>query len=55
MITRADKGKTTVIIDIEDYNSKTLDFINNNNFKTLNTDPTNKFQINIKETSNNAT
>ena len=25
MITRADKGTTTVIIDIEDYNSKTLD------------------------------
>jgi len=49
MITRADKGKTTVIIDIGDYNNKTLDFINSNNFKTLNIDPTNKFQKNVKE------
>ena len=49
MITRADKGKTTVIVDIEDYNSKTLDFINNNNYKTLNTDPIIKYQKHVKE------
>ena len=49
MIPRADKGKSTVIIDIGDYNNKTLDFINSNNFKTLNIDPTNKFQKNVKE------
>ena len=48
MITRADKGKTT-IIDIEDYNNKTLEFINSNNFKTLYIDLTNKFQKNVKE------
>ena len=35
MITRADKGRTTVIITIEEYNSKTLDFIHNNNFNYL--------------------
>ena len=49
MITRADKGRTTVIITIEEYNSKTLDFIHNNNFNPLNSNPTVKFQKNIKE------
>jgi hypothetical protein len=49
MITRADKGKTIVIIDTDEYNKKTLDFINNNNFKNLNNNPTDKFQKSIKE------
>ena len=49
MITRADKGKTTVIVDIGEYNNSTIDFINSNNFKTLNIDPTNKFQKNVKD------
>jgi len=49
MITRADKRKTTVIIDIRDYNNKTLNFFNRNYFKTLNIDTTNKFQKNVKD------
>jgi hypothetical protein len=49
MITRADKGKTIVIIDMDEYNKKNLDFINNNNFKALNSNPTDKFQKIIKE------
>jgi len=28
MITNADKGKTTVIIETQEYNNKTLEFIN---------------------------
>ena len=48
MITRADKGKTIVIIDTDEYNKKTLDFINNN-FKNLNNNPTDNFQKSIKE------
>ena len=49
MITRTDKGKTIVIIDTDEYNKKTMDFINNNNFKNLNNNPTDKFQKSIKE------
>ena len=48
-ITRADKGKTIVIIDTDEYNKKPLDFINKNNFKNLNNNPTGKFQKPIKE------
>ena len=38
MITKADKGRIIVIINKEEYNSKTLTFIHNNNFQSLNSD-----------------
>ena len=41
-ITRADKGKTTVIIDKEAYNRKIQQFIQDNSFQHLKKDPTNK-------------
>ena len=50
MITKADKGKTIVIIDNIEYNKKTLEFINNNSILKLNKDPTNNFQKKIIET-----
>jgi hypothetical protein len=50
MITRADKGKTTIIIYAQHYNDKTHTFISNNNFLTLPHDPTKKFQSNIIKT-----
>ena len=50
MITKADKGKTTVIIDTTEYNNKTLEFINSNAIKTLTNNPTSKSQKRIKDT-----
>jgi hypothetical protein len=50
MVTRADKGKTTIIIYAQHYNEKTHTFISNNNFLTLLHDPTTKFQSNIIKT-----
>jgi hypothetical protein len=41
IITRADKGKSIVILPSQQYNLKLQDFIQNNNFKTTHTDPTN--------------
>ena len=48
MITKADKGKTTVIIDTTEYNNKTLEFINSNAIKTITNNPTSKFQKRIR-------
>ena len=36
MINKADKGRTIVIINTEEYNNKSLEFIHNNNFQSLN-------------------
>jgi hypothetical protein len=40
VITRADEGRTVVIIKEEDYESKISEFINNNDFTQTNIDPT---------------
>ena len=50
MITKADKGKTCVIIYTKDYTTKVQDFLNNSNFQTLLKNPTNKFQSQIGQT-----
>jgi hypothetical protein len=42
MITKADKGNSTIIIYGIDYNTKIKDFITNNNFTQLTNDATNK-------------
>ena len=42
MIVRADKGKTIVIINTDEYNKKVHNFLTENNFHTLQNDPTNK-------------
>ena len=49
MITKADKGKTTVIINKEEYNNKVMEFLLENNFKQINKDPTNKYKAQIQK------
>jgi hypothetical protein len=44
MITKADKGKTCVIIYNNDYTNKVQNFLDNNNFQKLPKDPTDKYQ-----------
>jgi len=40
----ADKGKTIVIINSEEYSEKLHNFLKDNNFNTLTKDPTDRFQ-----------
>jgi hypothetical protein len=49
MITRANKGKTLVIMQHEELRHKVLSCNEENNLKCLNKDPTYKFQKNIKD------
>ena len=49
MITRADKGKTTVIIHTQDYTNKAQTFLSENNFHTIPNDPTNKYHKSIQK------
>jgi ABC-type phosphonate transport system ATPase subunit len=44
IITHADKGKTIVIINAEEYSQKINTFVTANNFNTLTRDPTDKYQ-----------
>jgi hypothetical protein len=48
VITRADKGKTVVIISKEELNKKVLLFNTENELRKLKKDPTAKFQKNVK-------
>ena len=50
VITKADKGKTLVIITEEEYQQKIMKFIHENNFTLINKDPTQQYQNNIKQT-----
>ena len=50
MITKADKGNTTVILPTHQYETKLQDFISNNDFRTKATDPTKTFQTQIQST-----
>ena len=50
MITRADKGKTTVIIYTRDYNRKVHTFLSDNNFHTIPKDPTNYDHRTVQKT-----
>jgi hypothetical protein len=43
-IASADKGKTIVVLKVSDYSGKISQFINDNNFEKVNTDPTVGFQ-----------
>ena len=44
IITKADKGNSTVILYNKDYHNKVQDFIDNNNFTILKKDPTLAYQ-----------
>ncbi|XP_049853633.1 uncharacterized protein LOC126334934 [Schistocerca gregaria] len=48
IVTRADKGNSTVLINNEQYIEKTMDFISSNNITKLKSDPTARFQTYIK-------
>jgi len=50
MITKADKGKTTVIIYTQDYNDKVHTFLSDNNCCTVHKDPTNHNHRTIQKT-----
>jgi hypothetical protein len=50
IVTQADKGKTTVIIDAKEYLKKVHSFLTANNFNTLTKDPTDKFRKLINKT-----
>ena len=47
IVTRAEKGKTTVIIYEHEYQDKTRAFLSENNIEPIPTDPTNKYQSHI--------
>jgi hypothetical protein len=49
IIAKSDKGNSTVIITIDEYNQKLNDFIENNNFNSTRSEPTNKFQTKVRE------
>jgi hypothetical protein len=51
MVTKADKGNAMVVLYQQDYNKKAIDFISNNNFSTLNKDPTNTLQKEVRKTT----
>jgi hypothetical protein len=53
-ITTADKGSTLVILPTAQYHNKIKDFITNNNFQTSNTDPTPRYQKQIRKTINDS-
>jgi hypothetical protein len=55
MVTKADKRNSIVITYQREYNKKALEFINNNNFATLNKDPTTAYQNEIRKTITNCT
>jgi len=42
MIVRADKSKTIIIINTDEYTKKVHNFLTENNFHTLQNDPTNR-------------
>lgn len=48
--TRADKGNTVIALNSSDYKEKTLSFLDPNNYKILKSDPTEKFNKEIKST-----
>ena len=50
IISKADKGNSTVILYNKDYHDKEQVFIDNNNFTVLNKDPTLTFQNQVKAT-----
>ena len=52
MIAQADKGKSIVILPLDQYTEKVQNFISNNQFQISKKDPTNTFQKQIKKTIN---
>ena len=51
---KADKGNTVVIINNEEYKQKTYEFINNNDIKELEQDPTFTYKTEINQAINSS-
>ena len=49
---RADKGKSMIIIEKDKLRQKVQEFITNNNFTEIKTDPTNKYQKILRDSLN---
>lgn len=54
ILTRADKGGSTIILPKQEYINKVGDFIYKERIQRLNADPTNKFQVEIKKCIGNS-
>ena len=54
MIAKAQKGNSIVILPIQHYNMKIHNFIPVNHFQTVDADPTNTFQNQIRKTINHS-
>jgi hypothetical protein len=54
MIVKADKDKSTAILPTQLYDTKLQNFITENNFHTINTDPTKTSQYHIRKTVNHS-
>jgi hypothetical protein len=54
IVTSADKGNTILILPSTLYQEKIQNFIDKNNFRTFNTNPTKKFQKQFRKTINNS-
>lgn len=53
MVTRADKGNSTVILERQDYNNKTIQMLEDKEtYKKITRDPTNKIQIKVNNLAN---
>ena len=52
IVTSADKGNTIVILPSTLYQQKIQEFVDKNNFRTSNTNPTKTFQKQIRKTIN---
>jgi hypothetical protein len=52
LITKADKGNSIIIIYMTDHNSKVQTFLTNNSFHTETTDPSTRFQTEIRKNIN---
>lgn len=55
LITRADKGRTMVVLDNTVYKDKVYDFISNNNIVKLTSDPTNRYVKELNTYISNST
>jgi hypothetical protein len=54
IIAKADTGSSIVILTIQNYDNKINNFITQNHFLTINTDPTSSFQNNISKITNSS-
>ena len=52
IISKADKGNSTVVLYLDDHNSKINEFVSSNNFTTANADITKTLQKVLRNTIN---